>query len=395
MAVTTPDAPSAKVTGIAFHRIAAGEGHTCAIANDGTVWCWGRDSIAQRRAEAKPARVPELKGALSLFASDGVTCATTEHGIVCWGDNMFGQLRMPPSWDFVRKPEPWLPHVNRVLRQGALGMQGACSIDDGVVFCWGEIGSSIVPNVDSRFGPVPQAEQGKNKITGRRTTNPRRIAGIDGALQVAIGIEHLCALMPDGTVRCLGSNQVGQLGRVAVPLDSYHPAAPVAGLRDVVQIEAGIAVTCARTSGGDVYCWGSNYQGQLGTSDDEKLVIPGDPDDGFSPRPIRVQGLPKVRQLSVGAMHACAVGEDTRVYCWGANESGQLGDGTTERRNTPVAMQAITGAIDVAASAFGPKGNTCVLLENGRVKCAGRDKNGESGGQGADRVTVPVEVKGP
>jgi alpha-tubulin suppressor-like RCC1 family protein len=399
---TTPAAPLAKVTAVAPHRIAAGEGHTCAIARDDTVWCWGRDSVGQDLAEAKPARVPDLKGAHSLFAGDGVTCATMEYGIVCWGDNTFGQLRMPPSWDFVRRPEPWRPLGKRIARQGALGMQGACSIDDGVVSCWGEIDSSMAPSADSRFGPVPEAEQGKNEISGRRTAGPRRIAGLDGALQVAIGAAHLCALMPDGTVRCLGDNGLGQLGRVTLPLDSYHPAAPVEDLHGVVQVEASGAGTCARTSGGEVYCWGSNLHGQLGTSDEEKLVPhihyltrPGEPHDRFSPRPIRVEGLPKVRQLSVGAMHACAVGEDARVYCWGANKSGQLGDGTTERRGTPVIMRGIAGAIDVAASAFGPNGNTCVLLETGRVKCVGRDERGQSGSQGADKVMVPAEVRGP
>jgi alpha-tubulin suppressor-like RCC1 family protein len=397
-----PAAPPAEATGITYHRIAAGEGHTCVIARDGTVWCWGRDSISQSQAEAQPAPVPDLEGARALFAGDGATCATTDRGILCWGSNFFGQLRMPPSWDYVRRPESWIPLGNRIARQGAIGIQGACSIDDGVVTCWGEIGSSITPSVDSRFGPVPEAEQGKNEISGRRTTNPRRIPGIDGALQVAIGINHLCALMPDGTVRCLGSNQVGQLGRVVMPLDSYHPAAPVEGLRDVVQIEAGLAVTCARTSGGDVYCWGSNRHGQLGARDEEKLVpvvqyatIPGDPHDRFWPRPIRVEGLPKARQLSVGAMHVCAVGDDARVYCWGANTSGQLGDGTTERRGTPVVMREIVGAVDVAAAAFGPEGNTCVLLESGRVKCVGRDDHGESGSQGVGQVMVPAEVKGP
>ncbi len=387
---------------MAYHRIAAGEGHTCAIVSDDTVWCWGRDSISQSREEAKPALVRDLVGARSLFAGDGATCAITERGIMCWGSNLFGQLHMPPSWDFVRTPEPWMPLRNRIARQGAMGMQGACSIDDSVVTCWGEIGSSITPMVDSRFGPVPEAEQGKNEISGRRTTNPRRIAGIDGALQVAIGIEHLCALMPDGTVRCLGSNQVGQLGRVVTPLDSYHPTAPVEGLRDIVQVEACLAATCARTSGGEVYCWGSNHHGQLGASDEEKLVpvvryvtIPGDPHDRFSPRPIRVEGLPKTRQLSVGAMHVCAVGDDARVYCWGANKSGQLGDGTTERRGTPVMMREIAGAVDVAASAFGPEGNTCVLLGSGRVKCVGRDDNGESGSHGVDTVMMPAEVKRP
>lgn len=393
--------PSAKALSAANHRIAAGEGHTCAIANDTSVWCWGRDSIGQGLAEAAPTRVPELVGARSLVAGDAATCASTAQGMTCWGSNMFGQLRMPPSWDYDRRPAPWItPLGAKVARAGTLGMQGACSIEDEEVRCWGEIGSSISEAIDTRFGPIPIAEQGKNEITGRRTTTARRIAGIDGAIQVAIGIEHLCALMPDGTVRCLGSNRVGQLGRVATPVDAYHAAAPVEPLRQVVQLEAGLAATCARVASGEVYCWGSNVFGQVGTSDEASLIphihyvtIPGDPHDRFAPRPIRVQGLPKARQLSVGATHVCAVGEDGRAYCWGANQSGQLGDGTKERQGTPVLMRDIAGAVDVAASAFGPEGNTCVLLETGRVRCVGRDSRGESGGHGVDVVVAPAEVQ--
>ena len=207
--------------------------------------------------------------------------------------------------------------------------------------------------------------------------------------------------MPDSTVHCLGSNAVGQLGRGALPLDDYFPAARVEGLTDVVQVEAGLSSSCARTRRGEVYCWGSNFYGQLGAADEQQLVphrrfvtIPGDPHDRFAVLPIRVEGLPPARQLSVGAMHVCAIGQDARVYCWGANEGGQLGDGTTARRGTPVLMRGVEGAADVAASAYGPKGNTCVLMQGGGVKCVGRNGHGELGVEGVESSTEPVDVPG-
>jgi alpha-tubulin suppressor-like RCC1 family protein len=384
------------------HRIAAGEGHTCVVRSDGAVWCWGRDAIGIDRDAAGPAPVIGLTGARSVFAHDGATCATTPRGLVCWGDNLFGQVRMPPTLDYHREPEPRIGADGELATTGALGPQGACLMrNDGGVACWGEIGSGMDLEEGTRFGVIPGAEQGKNAISGRRTTTSRPVSGIDGAVQVAFGIEHLCVLMADRTVTCMGSNRVGQLGRIEHDIEPFHPARPVPGLRDVVQLEAGLAATCARTAHGEVWCWGSNFFGHLGVRDVDKLVphssyvtIPGDPHDRYSPRPLRVEGLPPVRQLSVGATHACAITDDGVVYCWGSNAAGQLGDGTTERRALPVRMKGGDHAVDVAASSYGPESHTCVLLEAGRVQCVGRNGSGELGRPGDARELTLGDVEG-
>ena len=390
-----------KLTLTSRHRIAAGEGHTCVIRPDTSVWCWGRDSAGQLLDEAKPAAIRELSGASALFAHDGVTCAITRPGLWCWGDNLFGQLRMPATMDFWRTPELRILADGRVAQDGVLGPQAACEQGRTGIECWGDIGSSIVPGVDTRFGTVPLSEQGKNAITGQRTTARRHVPGIDGAVQLAIGVEHVCALMPDRSVRCLGSSQVGQLGRRERDPQAYHPAAAVPGLADVVQIEAGLSTTCARTARGEVHCWGSDYYGQLGQRDHEKLIpvrhyvtIPGEPRDRFWSLPLRVEGLPPVRQLSVGATHVCTIGDDRRVYCWGMNQTGQLGDATTERRDVPVVMIGVAGAVDVAASTYGPESHTCVLLDSGKVQCVGRNGRGELGRSGGAMATTVVDVEG-
>ena len=387
--------------GASAHRIAAGEGHTCVIRPDTTVWCWGRDSAMQGRDDAKPAPVRALGGALSLSAHDGVTCARTRQGLFCWGDNTFGQLGMPPALELQRFPQPRIVDGGRAIAQaGALGPQAACVLERAGVTCWGEIGSSLLPGTDTRFGPVPVSEQGKNAISGRRTTGPRRVPGIDGAVQLAVGTVHLCALMPDRSVRCMGESSVGQLGRLERgDPHAYFPAAPVPGLKDVVQLEAGLATTCARTARGEVLCWGSDVFSQLGVKDYAKLIPivrflsqPGAPHDRFTIQPRRVEGLPPVRQLSVGATHVCAIGDDRRVYCWGMNDTGQLGDGTTERRDVPVVMKGIEGAEDVAASTYGPESHTCVLLVSGKVRCVGRNQGGELGRIGRTGAAVELNA---
>lgn len=382
------------------HRIAAGEGHTCVIRSDDSVWCWGRDSLDQPRDEP-PRQVPGLRGATGLFAHDGATCATTTLGLVCWGDNLFGQIAMPPSMEYRKDPELRIGVRREIAKDGALGPQGACVLFADGVDCWGEIGSSIVPGEGTRFGTVPTPEQGTNSISGRRTTLPRHVPGLEGAVQIALGIEHLCALMPDRTVRCMGSDRVGQLGRFERDQDGYFPAATVVGVSDVVQLEAGLAATCARTSRGEVHCWGSDFFGHLGVKDLETLVphvrfvtIPGDPHDRYSIRPVRVEELPPVTQMSVGATHVCAISGDRRVHCWGSNKAGQLGDGTTERRDLPVTMSGVERAVDVATGKYGPDSHTCVLLDDGKVVCVGRNGGRELGRPGGARELVVGEVVG-
>jgi len=357
--------------------------------------CWGRDALNGPKPEG-PTPIPNIPSPRALFASGGATCAETSAGLSCWGDNLFGQIHMPPSLEYELPAGPSPEWQN--ADHGALGPEGACVIGSAVL-CWGQIGSSMTPSTRTRFGLVLESEQGKSPITGSRTVLPHAVPGIDRAVQVAFGIEHVCALMRDGTVRCLGENAVGQLGRLTKTFDGHHDAAPVEGLRDVVQIEAGLAATCARTATGEVHCWGSNYHGHLGVENESSLVpnrrfvtIAPEPHDTFWPRPLRVQGLPPVRQLSVGGTHVCAVVEDGRVFCWGANAAGQLGVGNTVRQNTPNPMVGVDGAIDVAASSYGPKSHTCVLLTSGAVRCAGRNGHGELGTTpGKDELTaVPV-----
>lgn len=240
---------------------------TCVITRAGRVACFGRDALNAEQTHG-PTIVPELESARALFASGGATCAETAAGLRCFGDNIFGQVHMPPTLDFEL---PGTPSAEwQGAARGALGPEGACVVRDRV-FCWGEVGSSLTPSDETRFGTIAAAEQQKNPISGARIVMPHAVPGIDGATSVTFGVTHLCALMHHRTVRCLGENGVGQLGRATSTLDGSFAAAAVEGLRDVVQIEAGLAATCALTESGEVHCWGSNYFGHLGVANESSL----------------------------------------------------------------------------------------------------------------------------
>lgn len=220
------------------------------------------------------------------------------------------------------------------------------------------------------------------------------VAATVTASSVAVGFQHSCALTSGGGVRCWGDNEFGQLGNGSASAGSTR-AVPVSGLTaGVVQLAAGEDHTCAVTAQSRVRCWGSNTWGMLGN---------GSLTDARAPVP--VAGLTGVRQIAPGGSHTCALTTPTTpsggpkgrgdVWCWGLNEAGELGDGTTTQSTTPRAVVGLPRpAIDVTAGVH----HTCALLDDRSVWCWGWNFRGQLGtGDGFDtrvptRIPVPAVV---
>jgi alpha-tubulin suppressor-like RCC1 family protein len=158
-------------------------------------------------------------------------------------------------------------------------------------------------------------------IVGGDPANP----GGDGypTSGLSLGGGHTCALDATG-VLCWGSNASGQLGS-GVAGDAVYPTRVTLPVQAVV-LAAGGAHTCALTAGGDAWCWGSNSNGQLGRGSI----------GASSSTPAPVSGGLKFASITAGEAHTCGVTLDGSIYCWGANASGQLGDGSTTDRGAPV-----------------------------------------------------------
>lgn len=141
------------------------------------------------------------------------------------------------------------------------------------------------------------------------------VPNLEHVSQLALGIEHSCALKEDGTVWCWGANNVGQLGNASA--DGLPSSVPtqVYGITSAAQISSGYEHTCARLADGTVKCWGFNASGQLGDGTQTSRAAPVSAD---------VSG---VAEIAVGALHACARLSDGGVVCWGDNYDGELGIG--------------------------------------------------------------------
>jgi alpha-tubulin suppressor-like RCC1 family protein len=223
---------------------------------------------------------------------------------------------------------------------------------------------------DNNYGQL-----GDGTTTNRST--PTTVPGLGRVAGLSAGSEHTCARLGDGTVRCWGRNS-GRLGD-GTGMSRTSPT-EVPDLGGVVELSAGEAHTCARLADGTVRCWGINASGQLG---DGTSV-------GFRLSPILVPGMSGVVELSMGAYHSCARLGDGTVRCWGDNSSGQLGDGTTTNRNSPAAVSGLSGVVEISAGAY----HTCARLTSGTVRCWGSNSNAQLGdGTTAARLS-PTLVAG-
>jgi alpha-tubulin suppressor-like RCC1 family protein len=238
---------------------------------------------------------------------------TTGAGLRCWGSGSLGQLG---DGLLTASLAPVTPiGLSSGVASVSVGAQHACALmAAGGVKCWGW----------NNYGET-------GDTSGATTTaQPIDVAGLpSGVAAISVGGYHSCAITSSGAAWCWGENQVGQLGD-GTTVDRATPA-PVSGLSGVTSMTGGTYHACA-VAAGAAYCWGSNNAGQLGN---------GTATDSWLPAP--VVGLSSgVVQMSGGRFHTCSVDTSGRAKCWGSNLWGQIGDGTTTFRYTPVGVSGLS-----------------------------------------------------
>ena len=356
--------------------ISAGWTRTCAVTTTGGVKCWGAGSTAV-------VDVPGLGSGVAAVSAgrDHVCVVTTAGGIQCWGGNSRGQLGDGTTTG-TATPVDVVALSSGVVSVSA-GEYHTCAVTTaGGVKCWG----------DNQFGQLGDG------TTWQRTT-PVDVLSQPGGIPVSditavtAGGRNSCILSTAGAVKCWGSNGWGQVGdgtsgfgnSRSIPVD-------VVGLSSgVLSVALGYSHTCAVTTAGAVKCWGDNNAGALGdgTSYDIRTT------------PVDVVGLESgVAAVAPGNhWYTCAVTTAGAVKCWGSNAYGQLGDGTTTQRTTPVDVVGLGSG--VAAVSAGDV-HTCALTTTGGVKCWGSNGWGQLGADTTELCysgeqpcsTTPVDVVG-
>jgi len=208
---------------------------------------------------------------------------------------------------------------------------------------------------------------------------PVEVFGLSSEVKtISAGDYHTCAVLNTGEVICWGWNSDGQLGDGS---NSYYSNVPVlvSGLSDVVAVSSGGAHTCALLNSGEVKCWGDNWAGQLGNETTEDSNVP-----------VSVSGLSDAVAISAGGAHTCALLNSGEVKCWGDNWAGQLGNETTDASNVPVLVSGLSDAVAISAGGA----HTCALLDNGGVKCWGDNQSGQLGDDSTTNSNVPIPVSG-
>ena len=350
--------------------VVAGFRHTCALTDSGGVQCWGLNNTGQlgngkTTNSTVPVSVQNLSSGVDrLAAGASHTCALTSNGgMQCWGANNSGQLG---DGSLARLEPVNVEGLSTGVTALATGTEHNCAIIDGGVQCWGYNNRGQLGNDSTTSSATPVAVAGLT--TGMSLLNTA----------LAAGAGHSCAMTASGGVRCWGDNTYGQLGDNST--EQRLTAVAVVGLPDgsiVTALTAGNNHTCALLADGSVYCWGRNNNGQLGGAT-----------SAFSETPSRVQGSASVTALVAGADHTCVL-SNMGERCWGANSSGQLGNQKTTNSAAPVLIEGLSGTVSTLAAGGA---HTCVLTTDTGVQCWGANASGQLGDGTIEPKLQPVTI---
>lgn len=237
-----------------------------------------------------------------------------------------------------------------VFRQVVAGTRHSCGVTfDSRAYCWGS----------NSFGQLGDG-------VGLDHLTPHAVAGTHRFLTLDAGSFHTCGVTTDERIYCWGWNAFGQLGNGALTSDDPNPVpTAVAGDRRFRQVRGGDQHTCGLTVANVLFCWGENHSGALGNGTTTTR----------NPRPLKVSGGLTFRQVSAGFYHTCGITPADRVYCWGLNVNGQLGDGTTTQRLVP---RAVAGGLLFRQVNAGAQ-HTCAVTGESRAYCWGRNVEGQLG----------------
>ncbi len=389
--------------------LAAGSAHACAAELGYGIYCWGLNwngQLGTNRVKAHISapvpvlwEIPPLATVTALAAGSAHTCAVLSvpkksDEIYCWGDNAYAQLgnaapRRPVNTKPVKVAFPYVPKSATVIALVAGEKHTCAAFSSRELVCWGA-------NDDGQLG-------GGSKNPGiTRATVALPIAHLTA---LTAGAKHTCASfekrdddgVPQGLYEtfCWGANEAEQLGREGDGSGTPTETKIYQRAEMVTALAAGRDFTCAATANYESFCWGANNRGQLGNGEVEQSDVSRNVEQSRAPlKPLKLP-FTKLTARTFAAKwgHSCAA-QGSRFLCWGANESGQLGDGTRTDRAAPDADADAAPARDTELMVAGARHTCAVALEGRDLLCWGGNFYGQLGnGTNGDSAT-PVRVEG-
>jgi alpha-tubulin suppressor-like RCC1 family protein len=347
----------------------AGRGHSCAIALDGSAFCWGRNDQGQLGDGTLSDRrrpTPVLGGLtfVAITAGDFHTCGITTFGeAYCWGLNQFGALGDASQ---VRRLTPVAVSGGRVFASISAGIQNTCGITtDNAAYCWGQ----------GFFGANGNGSQA-NALT------PQPVSGGHAFASISAGSQYACGVTTAGQGYCWGNGGNGHLGNGSTA-NRLVPVA-VAGQLTFALISTGTLHACGVTTSGEGYCWGLGQFGRLGNGSTANFLTPQ-----------HVSGAIVFSRISAGGFHTCGVAVDGTGYCWGGNVDGSLGTGSALSRSTPgFVAGGLTWASISASGVIGPPSSafSCGVTVDNQTYCWGSGNFGSLGNGSTSNRLTPTPV---
>ncbi|NDE81288.1 MAG: hypothetical protein EB037_10295, partial [Actinobacteria bacterium] len=407
-------------TGRTAIGVAPGYEFTCALLDDQSLKCWGRNGIGELGIGTAEGGIigdhaigdtaGEMGNSLtavnlttsfpvaSMALTQWSSCAMFVNGKVkCWGRSHYGQLGyedLLTRGDGASEMGENLPFVNLGTGRTAVSITSGWAhvcvlLDNGSVKCWGYNSDGELGIGDAIEKGLGAGQMGDNLVAVNLGTGRTAVA-------ISAGEYHTCAILNGGDVKCWGRNHLGQLGLGDTnnrgdgsgEMGDNLPVVNLGSGRTAVSISGGQYHTCARLDNNTLKCWGHSGDGALGYGD---TATRGDgPNEMGENLPVVNVGLGRtVVMVKAGATHSCAILDNDGLKCWGDNFFGELGQGDTNSRgdgsgemgdNLP-AVNLGTGRRAVTMSAG--NGFTCAVLDNASVKCWGADVNGALGYESA------------
>ncbi len=366
---------------------------TCATRAGGSVWCWGRNNegvlgngtttnssipVKVSNFTSRPESCPSCDTPIrdQVLASDKTSCIISKFGrAYCWGNNSSGQIGDNSTTDRLVPTEVNGTHRNwiQISNDDAItcGIRGANG--KGMAYCWGNRANGGIGDGGATAG---------NQIT------PTLVAGgyTDWKqIKVESSSRHVCGTRASGKAYCWGSNANGELGDNSL-VQKTSPSEVFGNYNDWMYAGAQGIISCGIRSKtgtyGEAYCWGRNHTGNIGNGTWTQSQIPVLVSGGFTDWTV----------ISGNADFTCGLRRTGQAYCWGKNDYGQLGQGNTSDYNTP---QEITGAYTDWSYIAAGSWHTCGIRTTGnKLYCWGSNWEGSVGDNTAVDRSSPVEVVG-